>query len=139
MQAKYLLDDYQAELAEIESTLSDIVAPNALAEPRRIAAQCHDALARHTAPDLVEELFKKLRDAVNAVPPFAKRAPLRNDRRYVPHHELETVVRHVCSRSSDGSAPRPVWVHGAPGIGKSSLVCALHDRYHSVRFCVRAW
>ena len=69
------------------------MAPNALAEPRRAAAQCRDALAKldpaAAVPAFVEALFAKLRAAVKAIPPSARRAPLRNDARYVPPPELE--------------------------------------------------
>lgn len=132
-----MLANYRAELDRAERELDDVVAPNALAEPRRAAAQCRDALAKldpaAAVPAFVEALFAKLRAAVKAIPPSARRAPLRNDARYVPPPELEAVLQHLRGPGTEGGARQPVWLFGAPGLGKTALACALHDRYHSAR------
>jgi hypothetical protein len=142
MQVKCLLEDYEAELAAIERKLDKVVVPNALAVPQRIARQCRDALASTGAsssaapasPGDLKALFAKLRGAVEAIPPTAYRAaPRNNPGLYVAPPELEAVVQHVCSGGAGGIAPRPVLLHGAPGLGKSALARALHDRYHAVR------
>jgi transcriptional regulator with AAA-type ATPase domain len=142
VQVKFSLADYAAELTTIERNLSKVVALNALLVPQRIALQCRGALtsaeeasadATAASSGTLEVLFAKLRLAVKSIPHTAFQAQRKGSDLYVPPPELEDVVQYVCSGGAGGIAPRPVLLHGAPGLGKSALVRALHDRYHAVR------
>lgn len=48
---------------------------------------------------------------------------------YQPPDALENVLRHLC----DDSAKHRVFLHGAPGIGKTALAEAMHARCGEVR------
>jgi len=141
LQDQFLLDNYTAELAGLKGKLSKVIAPSAFAELQRIATQCHEALASAressagatpVSSGTFEKLFEKLHCAVEAIPKAALWAPLHHNARYVPPSEFEIVAQHVCS-SGDGGFTLPILLHGAPGLGKSALARALHDRYQSVR------
>jgi ATP-dependent Lon protease len=63
-------------------------------------------------------------------PPVAA-APIIKDEFYKPPKVLEEVLQYL---SADDSAKHLVYLHGAPGIGKTSMAEAVHARCAEVRF-----
>lgn len=140
--AEDVLSAFDTELTALESTLATIVAPTACADLKQLADVCRSGLesarqspggASTPGTEVLEEHFAALRAAVEAVPHIAFSAPLNTLDTYVPPPEFDTILQHLRFRPADGPAPRTVWLHGAPGLGKSALCRALYDHYHTVR------
>ena len=133
------LDGCAEQLATHQKALNGLTATHVWEKPHQIASQCKIALEKARAArgsdiaaalKYAEERLAELTAAVQAIPSFARRRRLGKARLFVPPPELAIIVQHICS----GYGAATVWLHGAPGQGKSALAKGLHDHCHDVRY-----
>lgn len=142
--AELNLGTLTSELGKLDTELKRVTAPNERSEPERLRKECRmqcDALALQLQQPVaastaagfpaavgdLKEFLAALRSALAAVPVYARKQVQSGF--YVPPPEFGQVLQHL---TRGGGKAKSVFVHGAPGLGKSAMAREVENCYHKV-------